>query len=97
MGDSIRLPEVEYPTTTIMMAENFRPAGLQFSKANAYFSAPGWSKGSSQIPRLDNGANYHGPGQNYLHCDGHVELLSVEQISTKHPDWSGGRWRAKRG
>lgn len=91
---SARLAQLSHPSNTIMIVENFTQLGVQFSKSFAYLSAPGWSVGSSKIPKLEDGSLYHSDGHNYLFCDGHVENLKVEELSVNLPNWSGGHWRA---
>jgi prepilin-type processing-associated H-X9-DG protein/prepilin-type N-terminal cleavage/methylation domain-containing protein len=94
VGASTRLQALPRPSVTIMVAELFNADNRQFEKAFAYLQAPGWVPGSSSIPKLPDGSFYHGKGQNYLFCDGHVETMSPEGIKTDIPNWDGGRWRA---
>jgi len=94
VGSSIRLQALPRPSVTILVAELFNADNRQFEKAFAYLLAPGWVPGSSSVPKLPDGSFYHGKGQNYLFCDGHVEILAPEGIRTDIPNWDGGRWRA---
>lgn len=96
-GSSRRLQELPRPSFTFMIVELFNDAnpGTQFSKAFAYGQAPLWLNKESKQPKLPDGTYYHQTGQNYLFCDGHVELLNFEGVRETIPGFGdGGHWRA---
>jgi prepilin-type processing-associated H-X9-DG protein len=93
--ESRRIHELPYPSLTILVTETFSADNVQFEKANSILGAPGWLTKISKVPAFPDGSFYHGPGQNYLFCDGHVELLiPLDGLKAVLPDWDGGRWRA---
>ena len=93
--DSRRVHELPHPSVTILVTETFSADNVQFDKNNAILGAPGWISKLSKVPAFPDGRFYHGPGQNYLFCDGHVELvIPLEGLLVVLPNWDGGRWRA---
>lgn len=94
---SLRFEKLPQPARTILVCEVFTDSAGAYT-ANYQFSASfsytdGWQGGTG--PRLEGGAYYHGKGQNYVFCDGHVERLTVPEVTGQTGGFaSGGRWRA---
>lgn len=85
------LAQITDPSNTIMLMENYtgnNANNQQFKSAFAY--GDGWLGGNG--PLNPNGSSYHGIGNNYLFCDGHVETQKVPGIY--NPKAKLNRWLA---
>ncbi len=93
--ESRKVQELPHPSVTILITETFSADNVQFDKNNSILGAPAWLTKMSKVPAFPDGSFYHGKGQNYLFCDGHVELLiPLEGLLVQLPNWDGGKWRA---
>lgn len=89
---SRNLTRFAFAPRTILITELFTDGwqvATQFD--TSYAIIDGWLGGTG--PLLD-GSPYHRTGLNYVFADGHVERLTMEQVTTGIGGQSGGRWRA---
>jgi prepilin-type processing-associated H-X9-DG protein/prepilin-type N-terminal cleavage/methylation domain-containing protein len=89
---SLKMPQITAPASTLLLVELFTGGAtnnFQYEYGNSVVA--GWSNPGS-IPRLTNGAYYHGKTMNFLFCDGHAEPLDPATPYQASPSmWVGTR------